>query len=244
MQIVNIWHSDSLFQRLATSTTLGKIVADVTGWWKRGVRLAQDQIWVKPPHSGPLSFHRDTTYFDIEPREVATVWISFDTLSDRSLGPLEYCRGSHLWSLARRGSANQFFDNDYRCMLRDAARREIAAIEAKLSIDSASDVSCNESLEAKLTPQERMIWHSARELDVIPVIVSAGGCSIHNGNTWHGSGPNLSSAIYRRGMGIHFIPGDATFADEVGRMWAPYKAAGSNELPIESFPYVFAPLSG
>jgi phytanoyl-CoA hydroxylase len=223
--IINIWHCDSYFRSFATSKTLGKLVAQICGWEQRGCRLAQDQVWVKPPGAGALSFHRDTTYFDFLPKEVATVWFTFDAtdgsdgVAGELLGPLEYCRGSHLWSLARRGSANQFFDPDYHAMLRDAAQREVAAGDG-----SPWAVEC------------------ASELQVSKVLAAAGGFSIHNGNTWHGSGPNVTSG-YRRGIGLHFIPGDVVFnMEEVGTLWRPYvDPAGSAQLPEKWFPWVFPP---
>ncbi|CUE77903.1 phytanoyl-CoA dioxygenase, putative [Bodo saltans] len=223
--IINIWHCDSYFHSFATSKALGKLVAQVCGWEHRGCRLAQDQVWVKPPGAGALSFHRDTTYFDFLPKEVATVWFTFDATdgSDgtqgEQLGPLEYCRGSHLWSLARRGSASQFFDPDYHAMLRDAAQRELAAGDG-----SAWAQEC------------------ARDLQVSKVLAEAGGFSIHNGNTWHGSGPNVTNQ-YRRGIGLHFIPGDVVFnLADVGTLWRPYvDPEGSSQLPEKWFPWVHVP---
>lgn len=223
--IINIWHCDSFFHALATSRTLGKLVAQVCGWEDRGCRLAQDQVWVKPPGAGALSFHRDTTYFDFVPKEVATVWFTFDATDGEvgeDLGPLEYCCGSHLWSLARRGSANQFFDSDYTAMLRDAAQKEIAMHEHA----------------------ERNPWsvECAKSLNITKVLAAAGGFSIHNGNTWHGSGPNQTST-FRRGIGIHFVPGDAQFnLDDVGHLWRPYvDPEGSSRLLERFFPWTCEP---
>jgi phytanoyl-CoA hydroxylase len=227
--IINIWHCDSFFCSLATSKTLGRLVAQVCGWEERGCRLAQDQVWVKPPGAGPLSFHRDTTYFDVLPKEVVTVWFTFDAtdgsgeMEGERLGPLEYCRGSHLWSLARRGSANQFFDPDYTAMLRDAAQKEIDA-HASTNVDA----------------HDTWAVECAKSLDITRVKAAAGGFSVHNGNTWHGSGPNETS-VYRRGIGLHFVPGDAVFnLTDVGTLWRPYTdPSGSDQLPEEWFPWVF-----
>ncbi len=55
------------------------------------------------------------------------MWVTLDDLQGddaRSLGPLEYCVGSHLWGDGRRGSAGQFFDSNHRKLLFDAAARE------------------------------------------------------------------------------------------------------------------------
>jgi hypothetical protein len=32
-----------------------------------GARVANDQVWAKPPGAAPITFHRDSTYFDFEP---------------------------------------------------------------------------------------------------------------------------------------------------------------------------------
>ena len=46
---------------------------------------------------------------------------------------------------------------------------------------------------------------------VVQASVPPGGCGIHDGRTWHGSGPNRSDKQPRRGLGIHFIPAHAIF---------------------------------
>ena len=81
-------------------------------------------MWAKPPGAAALTFHRDSAYFDFVPSDVVTVWIALDDM-DPELGPLEYVRGSHDWSDARVGSANQFFDTKDRfALMHDAAKRE------------------------------------------------------------------------------------------------------------------------
>ena len=126
LQVINVHKSDRLYRKLATNKHLGQIVSQLGGWDKKygGARLAQDQIWAKPPNSPPLVFHRDTPYFMFEPLEVITVWIAFDTMDDE-LGPLQYIRKSHLWGDGRVGTSNQFFDNNnFMSLVQDAARRE------------------------------------------------------------------------------------------------------------------------
>jgi ectoine hydroxylase-related dioxygenase (phytanoyl-CoA dioxygenase family) len=172
------------------------------------------QVWIKPPCSGPLAFHRDSTYFDFVPKgEVCTVWLSLDDLQGedgRSLGPLEYCVGSHLWGDGRRGSAGQFFDSNHRKLLFDAAARE------------------------GLLPDQL-----AFEL----VRAAAGGLSIHHGRCWHGSGPNISSSRVRRGIGLHYIPSSARWPDSpVGKLWrdaAMASLAGDGSLCNQAFPVVW-----
>ena len=124
LQIINIWKADAAFASLVRSPTLGKIVAEVAGW-PSGARVANDQVWAKPPGGAALTFHRDSPYFDFVPSDVATVWIALDEMLDEELGLLEYCPTSHKWGDGRVGSANQFFDtSDRYALLYDAARRE------------------------------------------------------------------------------------------------------------------------
>lgn len=249
-QLINAWHADTFFQQLCTSPALGELVARVSGWEQRGCRLAQDQVWVKPPSAGSLTFHRDTTYFDMIPKEVTTVWFTFDDLDDE-LGPLEYCVGSHHWGESRRGSANQFFDPDYRRMLRDAAAREIAAFTSSSAVhpDEATTTTASDAVPASpppppLSPSRAVL--AAMHLQIATTAsLRAGGLSIHCGRLWHGSGPNASSTRYRRGMGIHFVPGDARLnLSDLGSLWKGYSVNGSDELPEEFFPWVFRPMGG
>ena len=68
------------------------------------------------------------------------------------------------WGDGRSGSANQFFDTDRYALVRSAAERE------GLPPDGVED------------------------LVVSMAGLRAGGCSVHNGRTWHGSGANESAA--------------------------------------------------
>jgi ectoine hydroxylase-related dioxygenase (phytanoyl-CoA dioxygenase family) len=122
LQIINIHKADSLFRKLETNVHLGQVVAELAGW-KHGARLAQDQIWAKPPGAPPLVFHRDSPYFMFEPSDVVTVWFALDDM-DPELGPLEYVRRSHLWGDGRVGSSSQFFQANVKKLLYSAAERE------------------------------------------------------------------------------------------------------------------------
>ncbi len=122
LQIINVHKADSLFRKLATNHHLGSLVAQLAGW-KTGARLAQDQVWAKPPGAPPLVFHRDSPYFMFEPDDVVTVWFALDDMEEE-LGPLEYVKGSHRWGDGRVGSASQFFQQNGKSLLWSAAERE------------------------------------------------------------------------------------------------------------------------
>ena len=184
LQVINIWKADAAFASVVLSPCIGRLVAMIGGW-AAGARIANDQVWAKPPRAGPLTFHRDSAYFDFLPSDVITVWIALDDM-EPELGPLQYVHGSHAWADGRVGSANQFFDSRNRfALLHDAAKREGIA-------DPSS------------------------QLQITTLTVKAGGCGIHDGRLWHGSGPNLSEIKPRRGLGIHFIPADAKLREASG----------------------------
>jgi len=228
LQIINVHKSDNLFRQLVTSSGLGRIVARLAGW-KHGARLAQDQVWAKPPGSPPLTYHRDSPYFMFDPPDVVTVWIALDDMVDE-LGPLVYVKGSHRWGDGRVGSAGTFFQRDGGgSLLKSAAEREgIANFEEEVEFVSTSGL-------------------------------AAGGLSIHDGRTWHGSGGNCSDCKPRRGVGLHFVPAEVKFTEEAvkSKLWGRYlhnanddeqnpslpTAACDIELSEEDFPIVWRPSS-
>ena len=214
LQVINIHKSDHLFRSLATAPLLGQLVAVLAGW-SQGARLAQDQVWAKPPRAPPLVFHRDSPYFMFTPADVVTVWVALDDM-DEELGPLEYVRGSHLWGDGRVGSANQFFQSGGgHALLRSAAERAGVSFE---------------------------------QLDIVSMAgLGAGGISIHDGRTWHGSAKNESKSRPRRGLGLHFVPAHVRFTQEAekSRIWRHYVEKVDNvsrlELSEEDFPLVWRP---
>jgi Phytanoyl-CoA dioxygenase (PhyH) len=241
LQVINVHKANHLFRQLVTHPALGKVVADLARWGSSspmqndknkdndnvvvvvGVRLAQDQVWAKPPGAPPLTFHRDTPYFMFTPNDVVTVWIALDDM-DTEIGPLEYVRGSHVWGDGRVGSANQFFQPDRGLsLLQSAAARE--------GIDDDDAV-----------------------LEIVSMAgLQAGGISIHDGRTWHGSGRNNSCNRPRRGLGIHFVPANVRFTPDAtkSRLWKHYvEGAISNddvskvELSDEDFPITWGGAHG
>jgi len=136
---------------------------------------------------------------------------------DEELGPLEYVRGSHKWGDGRVGSASSFFHDANKRLLYSAARLE--------------GIECPEST-----------------LDIVSMAgLKAGGISIHNGKLWHGSGKNMSKDRPRRGMGLHFIPGEAKFTTKarVSKLWRSHvpddvkdEDIALIELSEEDFPLV------
>ncbi len=75
--------------------------------------------------------------------------------------------------------------------------------------------------------------------EIVPVEVPAGGCAIHHGSTWHGSGPNLSGEP-RRAVVSHCIAGDARFhATELSYIYSRYKRVGDETMDESFFPVLW-----
>eukprot|EP00511_Aplanochytrium_stocchinoi_P000738 CAMPEP_0204827894 /NCGR_PEP_ID=MMETSP1346-20131115/5419_1 /ASSEMBLY_ACC=CAM_ASM_000771 /TAXON_ID=215587 /ORGANISM="Aplanochytrium stocchinoi, Strain GSBS06" /LENGTH=331 /DNA_ID=CAMNT_0051956561 /DNA_START=401 /DNA_END=1396 /DNA_ORIENTATION=- len=211
LQVINIWKSDETFKQLVTSPKLGTLVAQLAGW-KHGARVAQDQVWAKPPGAAPLVFHRDSPYFFFTPSDVVTVWVALDDM-DEELGPLEYVKGSHRWGDGRIGSSNMFFQRDAFSLLHSASEKEGIDPDS-LEIESMSGL-------------------------------KRGGISVHNGLTWHGSKKNMSKTRPRRGLGIHFIPGNAKFHEGASKssLWKNYSHNPDGKL-LDHLPEDLYPLTG
>ena len=223
LQIINVHKSDHLFRRLACDPLLGCVVAQLAGWFG-GTRLAQDQIWAKPPRAAPLAFHRDSPYFMFTPDHVVTVWVALDDMTEE-IGPLEYVRGSHEWGDGRAGSANQFFQaNGGMKLLRSAAIRAGALLNEQEGeqVGDDSDAATARGENSHAVSHEVAVRQS---LDIVSMAcLKAGSISIHDGRTWHGSGRNQSNTKPRRGLGLHFVPAEVRFTPEAAksRLWRPY----------------------
>lgn len=211
--MINVHRSDSLLRHLVTSPAIGELVARLTGW--SSVRLAQDQSWVKPPGAGPLTFHRDSPYLDFDPPGVVTVWLSLDDLSTSA-------RAEQLGSLEYCVGSH----------LWDAPGARTGVATQFYDAD----------YRALLVSAASRHNFTLSNLRICRVCVPAGGVAVHDGRTWHGSGPNASNSEWRRGIGIHYIPGHARFRSDrpVARIWQPFKdPEGGLHLPDDTMPLVW-----
>ncbi len=78
-----------------------------------------------------------------------------------------------------------------------------------------------------------------QKLEIVPVEVLAGGCAIHHGGTWHGSGPNRGDKP-RRAAVAHCISSDATFhPTEVSYIYNRYKRVGDTAMDESFFPILW-----
>jgi ectoine hydroxylase-related dioxygenase (phytanoyl-CoA dioxygenase family) len=75
------------------------------------------------------------------------------------------------------------------------------------------------------------------ELDVVPVVVKAGGGAFHHNATWHGSEPNRNSTVARMGLVSHMLPADARFHEtNVDLNYSRYKRRDDTTMDESFFP--------
>jgi ectoine hydroxylase-related dioxygenase (phytanoyl-CoA dioxygenase family) len=96
--------------------------------------------------------------------------------------------------------------------------------------------------------KEGIDLNDSSDLDIVSMAgLGAGGLSIHDGLTWHGSGRNQSRKRPRRGLGLHFVPAHVRFTDQAiySSLWKPYVVDADDpaavELPAEDFPISWQP---
>ncbi len=235
LQIVNVWKCSRAFEALVKSRELGKMVAKITNW--PSVRVAQDQTWLKPPSASGLGFHRDRGYFMFKlppdaPKSkqdsaylngvrVVTVWIALDDMDD-DIGPLEYARGSHRWGRSNvagnLGTNSKFFVED-----------------GDMGSEGIRHLALQAARKEGLREQDVTFMSMAG--------IKAGGLSVHDGDTWHGSGPNRSRTRCRRGIGIHYVRADVRWDLENAQkssLWRPYVTDTNDDSVCEKdFPIVW-----
>ena len=80
--------------------------------------------------------------------------------------------------------------------------------------------------------------------EIVPVVVPAGGGSLHHGWTWHGSGPNRSPDP-RRTLVLHAMPADVAFAparfgEGNGPIYSRYRRLTDNQMDENHFPILWS----
>ena len=77
------------------------------------------------------------------------------------------------------------------------------------------------------------------ELELVDVLVRAGGAAFHHFNTFHGSGPNRGD-VHRRALVSHLIPAAAEFHPEhVDPVYSRYRHVGDTTMDESFFPIVW-----
>ncbi|MEP6972881.1 MAG: phytanoyl-CoA dioxygenase family protein [Actinomycetota bacterium] len=78
------------------------------------------------------------------------------------------------------------------------------------------------------------------ELDLVPVVVKAGGGSFHHNLTWHGSSPNTNGTVARMALVSHMLPVEARFHPvNVDVIYSRYRRRGDLSLDESFFPVMW-----
>jgi ectoine hydroxylase-related dioxygenase (phytanoyl-CoA dioxygenase family) len=207
-EIVNSWKSSHLLAKFILNPQLGEFVCKLMNW--PSVRIAQDDVILKPPLGSPVGLHQDSAYISrnftsaTSPVSV-TMWIPLEPVDD-SNGTLVYLNGSHKWSLQ--------------------ADQTLEGFHAESDGEFAKQI---DSLSGGNKPVE-----------LTPMALLAGDVAIHHQDTWHFSKQNSSTTRSRNVLVIHFLRGDCVeFVDEPNYIYARYKLYKSATVRNEFFPIVY-----
>jgi ectoine hydroxylase-related dioxygenase (phytanoyl-CoA dioxygenase family) len=78
------------------------------------------------------------------------------------------------------------------------------------------------------------------ELEIVPVVVKAGGGSFHHGLTWHGSAPNENASVARMALVSHMLPVETRFHEtNVDVTYSRYRRRGDLSLDESFFPVMW-----
>lgn len=150
-QWINIWKSSTKFKSLVHSKTLGKLVSQLCNY---KVRVAQDQVWVKPPNSKPLVFHKDSPYFFFKNPKIITVWVALTDMTDEN-GALEYVTKSHFWKNDEK-IISKFFQNNIYKQLHQAA------IKNEKNIENLQFCSMSGLKKGSISIHFGNLWHGSK----------------------------------------------------------------------------------
>jgi hypothetical protein len=116
----NVWKSDRTVASLVLSATLGQVVSILGNW--PGAKIAQDTLWMKPPHGKAIALHQDASYISyLDPPLEITCWLTLDDTTVDA-GTIEYVRGSHRWPLVELPGEFHAPERPYRWPMYEAAR--------------------------------------------------------------------------------------------------------------------------
>jgi ectoine hydroxylase-related dioxygenase (phytanoyl-CoA dioxygenase family) len=77
------------------------------------------------------------------------------------------------------------------------------------------------------------------EVDLVPIVVPAGGCAFHHSLTFHGSGPNRAT-VERRALVSHLVPAETRFhPTNVDPTYSRYRRHDDLSLDESFFPIVW-----
>uniref|UniRef100_A0A6U3ZUB2 Phytanoyl-CoA dioxygenase n=1 Tax=Ditylum brightwellii TaxID=49249 RepID=A0A6U3ZUB2_9STRA len=240
-EICNAWKSDRTVASVVLDESMGKLVADITGW--ESVRVAQDDLVWKVPYDGArrqeevkveeknvntvVGFHQDSAYiskqFSPYENNSLTVWISLDDADEES-GCVEYAVGSHKWRplLHFSGSNSSFLDGDDNSSESNYIPNEHQTDDEGSLLSSFHSSTSNTYRDGLLPAAVSAgVYDSTAITDAAtsPVTIEAapvkeGYALFHHQDTWHGSGPNRSEMRHRRALVVHYLQGDVIFREK------------------------------
>jgi ectoine hydroxylase-related dioxygenase (phytanoyl-CoA dioxygenase family) len=89
-----------------------------------------------------------------------------------------------------------------------------------------------------LAPLEKAVPPGA-EVERVPVVVKAGGCSFHHSLTFHGSGPNQAT-VERRALVSHMVPVETRFhPTQTDVTYSRYRRRGDLSMDESFFPVLW-----
>jgi ectoine hydroxylase-related dioxygenase (phytanoyl-CoA dioxygenase family) len=82
---------------------------------------------------------------------------------------------------------------------------------------------------------------SGEEVDIVPVVVKAGGCSFHHNLTWHGSASNTSADVTRRALVSHLLAVETRFhPTNADLIYSRYRRRGDLSMDESYFPVLWS----
>lgn len=91
--LFNLWRFDERFRRVAFDPSIVALAQDLLECSE--ILLMEDNAIVKLPHTGPLPWHQDFSYWPIaESSAAVTAWIALDAISAEN-GAMQLAPGSH-----------------------------------------------------------------------------------------------------------------------------------------------------
>jgi ectoine hydroxylase-related dioxygenase (phytanoyl-CoA dioxygenase family) len=79
------------------------------------------------------------------------------------------------------------------------------------------------------------------EVEIVPVVVRAGGCSFHHNLTWHGSASNTSADVTRRALVSHLLAVETRFhPSNVDLIYSRYRRHGDLSMDESFFPVLWS----
>lgn len=90
-----LWHQHDGFRDFIYESPAAAIVGQVMQSAK--INIVFDQFLIKEPETDePTVWHHDLTYWPIKGRQVSTLWLALDPVTEES-GSMEFVKGSHKW---------------------------------------------------------------------------------------------------------------------------------------------------